>query len=698
MAQTQFDRQFEEGLGRAGASLSAGIDRLSRALRFIIFETARNPRLRWVAIVGLVVALPLSKWVLEPDYGIKHPTGALVVLGALLVVLALLTAPIAAARRKREASIKGTIYETFRVRTPEEQAANPVQFVWRGRQLQAIRSRIPAALEHQHTGAFERRFSARIPPPAGSEWAYRWDLYGDVVEITSRAKLPEHEAQIRNLLVSVIGDSAETREEVDVLFTYHGVDDTETWTANAASSSKRTVEPAPEGIQRALGGLVNLTITGLQFTSIEQRLDFQKVMLERVETPEGLTWAFTDDPFKGTLRVWLERMLERLIPFEPAMFELAEREGGLLVGYDKNMNAQIWKPEDTPHMVVSGTTGSGKSVAVRLLQIGTLHNGWDLWAADPKMVEFKGLAGREGIRTGIADSDSTAPVWNLINDAAALMRERYDRIKNDGGSAVNLTEYREHLTARGVPAEDLPRRLLVFVDELAIVLSQPKGIDKKSEEGAELLAIYAQAVKSFDDILTLGRAAGVHLVGAIQRPDADVLGGRNRDNLGGRLLLGGKIGASAAAMMDVNAPVPAYALSQPKGLGRFRQEGEAPICLRVPFVPTRELADLLDVYAPPVGSRGAQQASERPPRETHPAGERAPAPLAVDAVGDVGEDPTAAELDEEPAVVASTPSEAPAPAGPVDPFARRSSNGTGGARRKPDLFGGMDLPDGKRKR
>jgi DNA segregation ATPase FtsK/SpoIIIE-like protein len=160
------------------------------------------------------------------------------------------------------------------------------------------------------------------------------------------------------------------------------------------------------------------------------------------------------------------------------------------------------------NVLVGGEPGAGKSVALSLLvAAGALDPDTQVWLLDGKLVELAAWA-------PIAERIVGPDVDQAVELLRALQREMEER-------------YRELLALglRKVRREDGLALHLVVVDELALYLSAP---DKKlRQEFAELLR----------DLVARGRAAGVIVLAATQKPGADVVPTALRDLFGFRLAL-----------------------------------------------------------------------------------------------------------------------------------------------------------------
>ena len=169
-----------------------------------------------------------------------------------------------------------------------------------------------------------------------------------------------------------------------------------------------------------------------------------------------------------------------------------------------------------PHLLVAGTTGSGKSIFIKSLAASLfMHNQPEdlrLIAIDPKMVELSHLNGLPHL-LGRAESD----MENIIRTLRWVAHEMDRRYKLFSETvARNLDDYNRKMARKG--EETLPR-IVVFIDELAdLMLSTP-------EETERTLTRIAQ----------MARATGIHLVVATQRPSTDVVTGLIKANFPARV-------------------------------------------------------------------------------------------------------------------------------------------------------------------
>jgi len=169
-----------------------------------------------------------------------------------------------------------------------------------------------------------------------------------------------------------------------------------------------------------------------------------------------------------------------------------------------------------PHVLVAGTTGSGKSGCVNaILSSLLMHsspNELRLVLVDPKQVELNHYETVPHLLTPVVTSPKLAA--NVLSNLLAEMETRYGLMKE--ARARNITDYNSHQRAEGGP--ELPH-ILCVIDELAdLMMVSPAEVES---------AIIRLAQKS--------RATGIHLVLATQRPSTDIITGTIKVNIPARI-------------------------------------------------------------------------------------------------------------------------------------------------------------------
>ena len=183
--------------------------------------------------------------------------------------------------------------------------------------------------------------------------------------------------------------------------------------------------------------------------------------------------------------------------------------GESLLGRETVNLAQI------PHILLGGSTGSGKSVLLKLLIMQCTKKGALVFIADFKGAVDYPLSWYSNCRI-ITDAKTLLATLSQIVD---VLEERKELLRKY--EYVNIDEFNK------VAEFTLPR-MVFAVDEIAEVLDKT-GLDKTSKE------LITQIEGKLSTIARQGRAFGIHLILATQRPDANVLCGQIKNNVDYRI-------------------------------------------------------------------------------------------------------------------------------------------------------------------
>ena len=189
------------------------------------------------------------------------------------------------------------------------------------------------------------------------------------------------------------------------------------------------------------------------------------------------------------------------------------------VGKDIAGNVILGDITKMPHVIIAGTTGSGKSVCTRSIIMSILYNAKPeevkLILIDPKMVEFKVFDGIPHLLIPIVIDAKKAA--GALNWAVTEMMRRYTIFSELG--ANDLKSY--NAMAANSPDLETMAQIVVFIDELA-----------------DMMLVAGKEVEdSICRLAQMGRAAGMHLVVATQRPTTDVITGLIKANIPSRIAL-----------------------------------------------------------------------------------------------------------------------------------------------------------------
>ena len=189
------------------------------------------------------------------------------------------------------------------------------------------------------------------------------------------------------------------------------------------------------------------------------------------------------------------------------------------VGKDIAGNTILGDVAKMPHVIIAGTTGSGKSVCTRSIIMSILYNATPdevkLILIDPKIVEFKVFDGIPHLLIPIvteAKKAAGALAW-----AVTEMMRRYN---------IFAENFANDLKSYNAMAETNPEivkmpQIVVFIDELADMM----------------LVAGKEVEESICRLAQMGRASGIHLVVATQRPTTDVITGLIKANIPSRIAL-----------------------------------------------------------------------------------------------------------------------------------------------------------------
>ncbi len=202
---------------------------------------------------------------------------------------------------------------------------------------------------------------------------------------------------------------------------------------------------------------------------------------------------------------------------------LNSKPGSLTFGLGKNVEGDVVCPDITkmPHLLVAGTTGSGKSICLSSLLISLLYKYGPeelrLILVDPKQVEFISYDKLPHLMINEILYECDKAI-KALNWAIKEMERRYSLFKDmtEAGQATkNLDEYNAHLPAG---EEKLPK-ILIVLDEFGDLMLQAKR------------DIESRIIK----LVQKARACGIHLILATQRPSVDCITGLIKSNLPTRI-------------------------------------------------------------------------------------------------------------------------------------------------------------------
>ncbi len=199
-------------------------------------------------------------------------------------------------------------------------------------------------------------------------------------------------------------------------------------------------------------------------------------------------------------------------------FQDPKNEIPIAIGKDITGNTQIIDLVKTPHLLIAGATGSGKSVCVNALICSILYkrnpDQVRLLLIDPKIVELKLYNHIPHLLTPVITEPKRA--FQALQYCIYIMEQRYALL--DGMGVRDIRSYNKKIIKKRIATKKLPY-IVVIVDEFA---------DLIATSGKELESILAR-------LAAMARAVGIHLVLATQRPSIDVITGLIKANIPSRI-------------------------------------------------------------------------------------------------------------------------------------------------------------------
>ncbi|EAI9908109.1 cell division protein FtsK [Campylobacter upsaliensis] len=334
-----------------------------------------------------------------------------------------------------------------------------------------------------------------------------------------------------------------------------------------------------------IGGDVISTYTGPVVTTFEFRpsadvkvsriLNLQddlamalKARSIRIQAPiPGKDVVGIEVPNEETQTIYLKEILQSEV------FRNSKSPLTIALGKDIVGNAFVTDLKKLPHLLIAGTTGSGKSVGINAMLLSLLYRNSPktlrLMMIDPKMLEFSIYNDIPHLLTPVITDPKKAV--NALSNMVAEMERRYRLMAE--AKTKNIENYNEKVKLSG-EAEELPF-IVVIIDELADLM-MTAGKDVEFYIGR---------------LAQMARASGIHLIVATQRPSVDVVTGLIKANLPSRISY--KVG------QKIDSKVILDAMGAESLLGRgdclFTPPGTSNIVrLHAPFASEFEIEKIVD--------------------------------------------------------------------------------------------------------
>ncbi len=300
-----------------------------------------------------------------------------------------------------------------------------------------------------------------------------------------------------------------------------------------------------------------------QSSDIEVALRVSRGMM-RIEAPiPGTSYIGIEIPNKSPNYVYMKEMAKKLLS-NADKYELP-----LILGRDIAGKPEIRDLVNMPHLLVAGMTRSGKSIGINSILGGLLltktPDELRLILVDPKMVEMEAYNGIPHLLTPVINDMEL--VVNALQWAITEMMKRYRMLKQV--LAKNIVQYNQKM---GYPA--MPY-LIVVIDEMAdLMLVAGPEVETKVQRIAQM-----------------GRAVGIHLVLATQKPVVTVITGLIKSNISGR------IAYAVPSAMDSRVILDQTGAENLLGNGDMLYKDQSmakPIRIQGCFISTEDTMDIID--------------------------------------------------------------------------------------------------------
>jgi DNA segregation ATPase FtsK/SpoIIIE, S-DNA-T family len=297
-----------------------------------------------------------------------------------------------------------------------------------------------------------------------------------------------------------------------------------------------------------------------------------------VERMAGKSTVGIEVPNREREIIWLRENIEAQ--------EFMGSKSKLTISLGKDINGRIAVADlaGMPHLLIAGSTGAGKSVAINAFIMSILYKATPeqvrLILVDPKRLELGNYEGVPHLYTPIITEPKLAA--NALRNAVREMERRLKLLAEKG--VRNIDQYNKLFDEDGTPSlfgEDSEERpipyIVIIIDELADLMMLDAG---NVEESVTRLA-------------QMARAVGIHLVLATQRPSVDVITGLIKANFPARISFRVATKVDSRTILDANG---AEALLG-KGDMLYLPSGSARVHrLHAPFVTEKEIAAVVEFW------------------------------------------------------------------------------------------------------
>jgi DNA segregation ATPase FtsK/SpoIIIE, S-DNA-T family len=328
-------------------------------------------------------------------------------------------------------------------------------------------------------------------------------------------------------------------------------------------------------------------------------LKAESILIERMA---GKSTVGIQVPNRDREIIWLRENIESS--------EFIGTKSKLTLALGKDINGRIVTADlaGMPHLLIAGSTGAGKSVAINAMIMSILYKATPdqvrLILVDPKRLELGNYEGVPHLFTPIITEPKLAA--NALRNAVREMERRLKLLAEKG--VRNMEQYNKLFddeSTRSLFGEDSEDRplpyIVIIIDELADLMMLDSG---NVEESVTRLA-------------QMARAVGIHLVLATQRPSVDVITGLIKANFPARISFRVATKVDSRTILDANGAEALLGrgdmLYLPSGSSRLHR-------LHAPFVTEKEIAAVVEFWKAQ-GSAEYEEKFLQAPRDERASGE-----------------------------------------------------------------------------
>ncbi len=321
----------------------------------------------------------------------------------------------------------------------------------------------------------------------------------------------------------------------------------------------------------------------------------ESILIERMP---GKSTVGIQVPNRERETIWLRECLESQ--------EFVTTKSKLTLGLGKDLNGRIVVADlaTMPHLLIAGSTGSGKSVAINAMIMSILYKATPeqvrLILVDPKRLELGVYDGVPHLYTPIITEPKLAA--NALRNAVREMERRLKLLAEKG--VRNIDQFNKLFDGNDTPSlfgnneerEGPIPYILIIIDELADLMM----LDQSNVE------------ESITRLAQMARAVGIHLVLATQRPSVDVITGLIKANFPARISFRVATKVDSRTILDANGAEALLGrgdmLYLPSGSARVHR-------LHAPFVTEKEIAAVVEFWRSQASAQYQEKFLEAPKDE-----------------------------------------------------------------------------------